>query len=251
MREPHRGDRVVHIYQTTHEGVLDTYVLGQSVVAQQAAQRHDEPPSAGIWAGMGTYYRINLEQYRAFPRPLTVRTFLAEYSDRIRDDLESNQPRFYPFTTHGDDIRTVQGIYLARATGTLEAILEQAMGLEEVESTDDESGHVAFAEARRLARERYFFARNPNLGRKAKERDGYRCVVCELYFPDRYPGIGEKFIEAHHVNPLSERPEREWSQELKTAPDDVVSLCSNCHRMVHRKRPALSVSELRAIYQKS
>ncbi len=52
------------------------------------------------------------------------------YGDDIRADPIESEPEFYPFTTHGEDIRTVQGIYLARCTETLTRLLEQALGIE-------------------------------------------------------------------------------------------------------------------------
>ena len=41
---------------------------------------------------------------------------------------------------------------------------------------------------------------------------------------------GENFIEGHHKNPLCERNGQE-----NTKIDDIALVCSNCHRMLHRK----------------
>ena len=43
---------------------------------------------------------------------------------------------------------------------------------------------------------------------------------------------------------LSERPENEWKDYMTTSLDSVKVLCSNCHRMIHYKRPALTFDEL-------
>lgn len=56
---------------------------------------------------------------------------------------------------------------------------------------------------------------------------------------------GRQYIECHHHNPLSERSENEWLNEVKTTIKDVDIVCSNCHRMLHRKRPALKVDYLK------
>jgi predicted HNH restriction endonuclease len=40
---------------------------------------------------------------------------------------------------------------------------------------------------------------------------------------------------------MCERPELEWTDELKTRVADVIALCANCSRMVHRRKPALSL----------
>ena len=87
--------------------------------------------------------------------------------------------------------------------------------------------HFEYVEARRLAAERYFFARNPKLVRKAKELHGYSCQVCKFIYADHYGEIGKDYVEAHHVNPLSERPEVEWAEELRTRVDDIAVVCAN------------------------
>jgi hypothetical protein len=58
--------------------------------------------------------------------------------------------------------------------------------------------------------------------------------------------IGRTFAEVHHLNPLSERPASEWTEAVLTKIADVAVLCANCHRMIHRRRPALSLDELRS-----
>lgn len=66
------------------------------------------------------------------------------------------------------------------------------------------------------------------------------CEACGFDFAARYPGHGDGFIECHHERPISTLMPGE-----KTRIEDLVLLCSNCHRMVHSKRPWLTVQELR------
>ena len=70
------------------------------------------------------------------------------------------------------------------------------------------------------------------------------CEVCGFSFLDIYGKVGQGFIEAHHINPLNER---EGKQETKK--EDIALLCSNCHRMLHRKVDdrLLTISELKDI----
>jgi predicted HNH restriction endonuclease len=58
----------------------------------------------------------------------------------------------------------------------------------------------------------------------------------------RYGDIGKDFIECHHVIPVSE-----LKPGMKTKLSDVVLVCSNCHRMLHRKRPWIRVDDLKAL----
>lgn len=56
-------------------------------------------------------------------------------------------------------------------------------------------------------------------------------MVCGFDFK-RYGACGKNFIEVHHVKPLYDL-EKEEIIDPKT---DLVCLCSNCHRIIHRKR---------------
>jgi 5-methylcytosine-specific restriction protein A len=75
---------------------------------------------------------------------------------------------------------------------------------------------------------------------------GYTCLVCGFDFAATYGPIGEHYIECHHMNPLSERPEEEQLDGTTTSVEEVVVVCANCHRMLHRRRPALEVAVLKA-----
>lgn len=72
------------------------------------------------------------------------------------------------------------------------------------------------------------------------------CEACELDFTKIYGKLGNNFIEAHHTIPISSMKE-----DHKTLPEDIALLCANCHRMIHRKRPWLTVSQLRKVIQKN
>ena len=89
--------------------------------------------------------------------------------------------------------------------------------------------------------------RNTRLVRLKKDRalgeaGELQCEACSFDFSTAYGNHGRSFIECHHVTPLSElKP----GQKTKLA--DLRLVCSNCHRMIHRKRPWLFVEQLRKI----
>ncbi|MGL4875278.1 MAG: HNH endonuclease [Clostridium sp.] len=73
---------------------------------------------------------------------------------------------------------------------------------------------------------------------------GTKCVCCGFDFELVYGDLGKGFIEVHHKNPVSNL---EKEQEISPK-KDLICLCSNCHRMIHRNRQkSISVEELRKI----
>lgn len=106
-----------------------------------------------------------------------------------------------------------------------------------------------FLEGERIKREAVFFARNQSLAKSAKEKYKYVCQCCGFDFLSQYGELGKEFIECHHLNPLSERPQREWTKALRTSIDEVTVLCANCHRMVHRRKPALPLKQLKIAFR--
>lgn len=58
------------------------------------------------------------------------------------------------------------------------------------------------------------------------------CEVCFFDFKEKYPhDLAEDFIEVHHLIPISKATE-----QVKTTMDDLILICPNCHRMVHRTK---------------
>jgi 5-methylcytosine-specific restriction endonuclease McrA len=71
--------------------------------------------------------------------------------------------------------------------------------------------------------------RDHELARRCKERDGYRCQICQLKFEEVYGNIGHSFAEAHHRIPLSK-----LDGEVEHGIADLIIVCANYHRMLHR-----------------
>lgn len=65
------------------------------------------------------------------------------------------------------------------------------------------------------------------------------CEACDFNFSAVYGDIGIGFCEVHHIAPLSAS-----ADAVTTTLDDLAVLCSNCHRIIHRSSPMLSVSQL-------
>ena len=72
------------------------------------------------------------------------------------------------------------------------------------------------------------------------------CEACGFDFRERYGDHGEGFIECHHAKPVHALKPGD-----KTKVGDLRLLCSNCHRMVHARRPWLTVQELVSILDRT
>lgn len=64
------------------------------------------------------------------------------------------------------------------------------------------------------------------------------CEACGLVFAEMYGVVGGDYIEVHHRVPLH------VSGPTSTKLADLALICANCHRMIHRSKPWLSVEEL-------
>jgi len=74
---------------------------------------------------------------------------------------------------------------------------------------------------------------------------GSVCQVCGFDFSLNYGQIGDGFIIVHHIVPVS-----------KIGPDyivdpinDLIPLCANCHAIIHRQDPPLTLSELKSMIE--
>jgi len=67
------------------------------------------------------------------------------------------------------------------------------------------------------------------------------CQVCNFDFKERYGTIGEDFIEAHHTIPV-----HTLENNSKTSIEDIALVCSNCHSMIHRRSPCITIDQLKS-----
>ncbi|MEV8195522.1 HNH endonuclease [Rhodococcus pyridinivorans] len=91
------------------------------------------------------------------------------------------------------------------------------------------------------ARERDPKLRKQKIARSKQQRGEVSCEVCGFDFARAYPGHGNDYIEVHHRIPLHA------SGEVTSTLDDLILLCANCHRMIHRTKTWVTPEELRQI----
>lgn len=113
-----------------------------------------------------------------------------------------------------------------------------------VDLTEDD---ISFPEGKEKLRIHIYKERNPRLVLEAKKKfikqnSRLFCEICGFDFEKEYGEIGKDFIEAHHLEPISEIIE-----EKESKIDELLMVCSNCHKMIHRKRPWLSREEIKKL----
>lgn len=113
-----------------------------------------------------------------------------------------------------------------------------------IENDEEKNG---FPEGGIVERMHLHRERNTRVINLAKER--YKrthgklfCEICGFDFTEKYGILGEDFIECHHTIAVSA-----MSPKHQTKQEDIALVCANCHRMLHRKRPWLSIGELKEI----
>lgn len=67
------------------------------------------------------------------------------------------------------------------------------------------------------------------------------CSVCSFDFQQFYGDLGSEFCEVHHLRSLADA-----DGEVQTRLEDLAVVCSNCHRMLHRSHPFLTLEQLKS-----
>lgn len=116
---------------------------------------------------------------------------------------------------------------------------------------NEEMDSYTTVEGRKVLRQHYARERDPYLIKLAKERFIQKhgrlfCEVCGFDFVEVYGELGKGFIEGHHIVPISEL---DSSGEI-TRVEDIILLCSNCHRMIHRCKPSLPINKFKSLVKK-
>jgi 5-methylcytosine-specific restriction protein A len=116
---------------------------------------------------------------------------------------------------------------------------------ESVEEEEEEfpEGKILYRLHRRRERSKQLVQKAKD--KRKKEVDVLNCDVCGFNFLQFYGDIGADYIECHHTKPVSE-----LEDNGKTKIQDLALVCANCHKMLHRKRPWLSIEQLKQLLQR-
>lgn len=121
-------------------------------------------------------------------------------------------------------------------------IISQGVEFEKAKTIPENSS--CYIEGRRKVYYTTKYERKAKCRQQAIQIQGCKCAICGFDFQAVYGKLGEGFTEIHHKKPLSSIDE-----EIEVNPEtDLVPVCSNCHRMLHRRRDRIiTIEELKNI----
>ncbi|KXP13892.1 HNH endonuclease [Tsukamurella pseudospumae] len=170
---------------------------------------------------------------------------------RKLEDLRSAHPDYHASATKGGRATKAMAAAFAADYETMHRLASEVRGL----GTDRDEDTSVYTEAsgteivtaaegkvlRRMTtvRERDRGLRDTKLAQfRAAHQGRVFCEVCSFDFGKVYGEHGEGYAEVHHRVPLH------VTDEVVNGLDELIVLCANCHRMIHRRAPWLTPDQL-------
>lgn len=131
---------------------------------------------------------------------------------------------------------------------TYQSILKRAkLKSLQIEETEESEDALAFRSGVEGSTTSYYgvrYERDPKLRCQAIAIHGTACKACGFDFEKAYGEYARGYIHVHHVQPISEFD----GAKLVDPETDLITLCANCHAVIHRKRrTTLSIDQLKGM----
>lgn len=159
---------------------------------------------------------------------------------RVKDGINSapsglnfqsvNQTHSYSIETLGSnfDLDSTRSLIWETFKGSFNPNFSNRLEEMSMPESDPEIEAIEGRERWRLKLHRLRERDSEIINAKKKESD-LRCECCRMNFEMYYGQVGQGFIECHHRIPI-------MNGERITKLADLALVCSNCHRMLHRKK---------------
>jgi 5-methylcytosine-specific restriction protein A len=156
-----------------------------------------------------------------------------------RRTMTSGWAKLSPFSLELDSVTDVAEsvpllVHVARSRTAATSSRNFLLPSEIAASESTEGGRVTVHASR--------FERDLAARKRCLEIFGHSCCVCGLDFKAVYGDIGAGFIHVHHLTPLSMIGKR----YKVNAATDLRPVCPNCHELLHKQNPPLSIEALKA-----
>lgn len=183
------------------------------------------------------YNSNTYDAYFKFDNRENARTRLFWNAD-FRDILKKELPIYYDLFDREQDVSNINLPKMRVEKIDQYNFNVEFIIMEDIESdldSEDEENNSQHSDTRTEGKVTYAYGKKYE--RDSKNRadaiayHGTRCKICKFDFEKVYGSRGKGYIEIHHINPLSN-----IGEEVNIDPKvDLIPVCSNCHRMIHRK----------------
>jgi len=186
---------------------------------------------------------LNLEKSEKFRNPVGVKSKLNNFlfldKGKGRSNIGSNDRLIW-----GEYLQNKEKLYqeakiIRRGIEERSIPVQSSKALLDQEASDFPEGAIHYYIHKRRERNTKFIRQIKNI---AEKNGQLHCEICGFDFHQKYGDIGKGFIECHHLKPLSE-----YNSDEKTTKENLVLICSNCHKMLHKYRPWLGRNDLKTI----
>lgn len=223
-------DGINVIWTATHEfGGKKVIGWYKNARVYRSRQKHVKVPTNQHKLDSINSYRIVAKKESAYLIPEDRRNLKLDRNN-IRTGWPGQNSVFYPSKYKNND-------ELVELVSQLAELIDRQESLSEpFEDTWDKEGRLKLGYHKTKER-------SAKLVKIFKENlTDFSCIVCGFSFNETYGELGKKYIEAHHLTPISS-----LKKTTKISIKDLAPVCSNCHRMLHRKNPPITIEELREL----
>lgn len=166
----------------------------------------------------------------------TLKTFPMEYSDARKDEHGIGPAAIKGFTPQLSDrtLKTIGNSWYAADNS------DDIQLAEEIETPEK------YSEGAKTTISINAFERSAKARKACIQHHGLNCAACGFNFKTVYGPLGEEFIHVHHIVPIGSVGD-EYTVDPVT---DLIPVCPNCHAMIHRVNPPLTIAQMREILGK-
>lgn len=91
--------------------------------------------------------------------------------------------------------------------------------------------------------------RNQAIEFYSQKNNGLFCDICRFDFKEVYGNPAKGYIEMHHLKPIYMYRDGDEQKTIDKAISNLIPVCANCHRVIHRSRPPYPINEVKGFYQ--
>lgn len=227
------------------EGTAVLYYKGKMTKKAFSSQRLSNQPHYFGIARIGKIYAdVNstqgdlfavIEGFRPFNSAVPIKLD-GEYFEQIPVNLEKN------YWWNG--VRLIDQEVFDAVCSHAELKPEPAGDFSPIEGLQEFETRITGTEGKKNTYFGVRYERCPKLRLQAIAIHGLRCKACDFDFEKAYGAHAKGLIHVHHVKPISEFVE----EQVVDPATDMITLCANCHAVVHRKpEQLLSVEQLKSL----